>query len=119
MSSKRIFIISTAAVYSLLFLWLLHRHFAPFGAWSTSRLVSAPFPPERVEKIADGYRVKETPVYFAVDNPRKFDRAELTVRFRGEAPILYGGVVKNQDPWRGDQRVLFPKYLEELFFAPI
>lgn len=102
-----------AVAYATLFLWLVNRNLTPLGSWRTSS-VYGPFPQERIEKIDDGYLIKETPVYFEVNNPRKFDRALMSVKWSGDAPIITGGVVVSQDPWIVDTRTLYHKYLEEL-----
>ncbi|MBI4135520.1 hypothetical protein HY477_02185 [Candidatus Uhrbacteria bacterium] len=117
-------VLGIVVVYAVLFLWLFDRHFAPRGVWSVeiraprtqTRLVKGPVPDYRVDvdDTQDVWRLKETPVYFAVDAPRKFDQAEIAVEFRGDVPIIFGGVVKRLDPWVVEQRVLYHKYLEEL-----
>lgn len=124
LNRPRTIIAVVSVAYIVLFLWLSHRHFSPFGAWTAeieapstvTRLVRGPTPEYRVEIDGeeDVYRVTETPVYFEVRNPKKFDRAQLQVEFANSGPIVEAGVVKSQDPWRVESHVLYHKYLEEL-----
>ncbi len=116
-----------AAIYIVLFFWLFYKHFSPVGVWrakieapdTETRLVKGPTPDYRVDvdDTQEIWRLKETPVYFEVSNPRKFDSVEVEVTFGQEVPIVEAGVVKSQDPWRVERRVLYHQYLEELSWS--
>ncbi len=113
-------------IYGVFFISLLYHNVSPFGIWGASydltgqsRLLQGPTPESRAVKSKDGYRVIEPPVYFYVQNPKKFDQAVLTAKFRTDAPIIEAGVVKRQDPWAVERHTLYNKYLEELTWPRI
>jgi len=126
----RIIIFVTIAIYFILGAWLFDRYFVVRGVWSvaddfekSSRLVSAPNPDERVLRITENgdayYKILQTPVYFDIKTPRRFQKIGLDAAWRGEAPIIEAGLVKSENPWQVDMKTFYNKYLEDLSWPRI
>jgi len=76
-------------------------------------------PAERVKINKTDVEIKGDPVYFSLRTPRRFEQAEVTVKFKNttDFPIMEIGLLNNKDAWSYDLKPLQNKIIDQLSLA--
>lgn len=79
---------------------------------ATTKFVFGPYPEGRVEIIENAWKLKYEPIYFKVYAPRKFKKAEITLKYQNsmESDVFVGVKVKGDSP--------VPYYMKKLETTP-
>jgi len=85
-----------------------------------SRFFSDLRPSDRIEKKdISTLNLIGDPVYFSLYSPRRFDRAELEIKYKtnNTPAVIEAGIMIDKDNWRYELKPIYNKIINQLFLA--
>jgi len=113
-------------ILAIIIAWFGYMKIVPSGNISYDYNFSQPSyfigkltPAERVEITKTEAKIKGGPVYFSLKTPRRFEQAEVTIKFKNttDFPIMEIGLLNNKEAWNYDLKPLQNKIIDQLSLA--